>query len=60
MFELTNGITVAIMLTVDNDGYTAYFERNPSISAGGSTIAETLRELANAWELAKELENSAK
>jgi predicted RNase H-like HicB family nuclease len=53
----TSHHTIEIFL--DKDGYTAYYKDFPNISAGGETEAEALRELANAFALAKKVEEKS-
>lgn len=43
-----------IEVILEEDGYTAYYKDFPNLSAGGETEEEALRELANAFALAKE------
>lgn len=55
MARLATHHTVVVQL--DKDGYTAYFKEFPSISAGGDTEEEAIKELAEAFALAKESED---
>ncbi len=49
-----------IKVFLDQDGYTAYFEEFPSISAGGETEQEALEQLMIALELALEAQETSK
>ncbi len=48
-----------IIVFLDRDGYTAYYEEFPYISAGGETEEEALRELSVAFKLASDSEESS-
>ena len=48
-----NILNVKIIMDED-DTYIAYFEEMPNISAGGENTPDALRELAIAFELAKD------
>lgn len=49
---MANKHTITVFL--DKDGYTAYFNKNPWISAGGNTEEDAIKELSLAFKAAKE------
>lgn len=49
---MTDKHTITVFL--DQDGYTAYFNEFPWISAGGNTEEEAIKELGIAFQVAKD------